>query len=304
MILIVGGTGALGSAAARRLLAQGRPVRIMTRTPQKAQTSREAGAEIVQGDLRDKASLARACQGAQMILAAAHSVMGSGSEASKYVDDRGHKWLIDEAKKAGVERFVYTSTMGAAPESGISFFDLKFDVEQYLAHSGLEYAILRPTAFMESHAYMLIGRPILENGKVILFGEGQNPRNFVAADDVARFVLTAFDDPRTTGQVIPVGGPENLTNMQVVALYEEIAGRKAKVSHIPLPILRLMSPLLRPLKPGLSQVMGVSIHDETADCTFDMSKVLDKYPMKLTRLEKWAREHLPEEIGQMVTSSA
>jgi NADH dehydrogenase len=304
MILVVGGTGTLGSAITRRLLAQERPVRVMTRTPQKAKELQEAGAEIFQGDLRDRASLARACQGAQMVLAAAHSIMGNGSEASRYVDGQGHKWLIDEAKKAGVERFIYISIMGAAPESGIQFFDTKFDVEQYLHRSGLEYVILRPSAFMETHAYMMIGQPILESGKVMLFGKGENPRNFVAADDVARFVLTAFDDPRTTSQVIPVGGPENLTNIQVVALYEEIAGHKAQVSHIPLPMMRVMAPLLRPFKPGLSQVMQVSLHDDTADCTFDMSEVLDQYPMKLTRLEEWAREHLPGEVGRMAVTTA
>jgi nucleoside-diphosphate-sugar epimerase len=151
---------------------------------------------------------------------------------------------------------------------------------------------------------MLIGQPIVQNGKVTLFGKGENQRNFVAADDVARFALLALDDPRTAGQVIPVGGPENWTNMQVVGLYEDLAGQKANVSHIPLPMMRVMAPLLRPFKPGLSTVMEISIHDETADCTFDMSNILDQYPMNLTRLEAWAREHLPEEIGQMAVSTA
>jgi uncharacterized protein YbjT (DUF2867 family) len=300
MILIIGGTGALGSAAARRLLAQGRPLRIMTRTPQKALDLREAGAEIVQGDLRDRASLIRALQGAQMVLAAAHSVLGNGAEASKYVDGQGHEMLIDEAKKAGVERFVYTSALGAAPDSEVSFYRTKYAIEEYLRRSGLDYAILRPTAFMESHVYMLIGQPILQSGKVMIFGKGENPRNFVAADDVARFALLALDDPRTTGQVIPVGGPENCSNMQVVELYEDIAGRQVKVSHIPLPMLRLMAPLLRPVKPGLSTVMEVSIHDETADCTFDTSELLGRYPMPLTPLEDWVRDHLPQEIGLAV----
>jgi NADH dehydrogenase len=303
MILIIGGTGALGSAAARRLLAQGRPVRVMTRTPQKAVELQEAGAEIVQGDLRDRASLARACQGAQMVLAAAHSVMGNGSEASRYVDDQGHRWLIDEAQKAGVQRFVYTSALGAAPDSGVSFFRTKYAVEEYLRRSGLEYVILRPTAFMESHVYMLIGQPVLESGKVMIFGKGENPRNFVAADDVARFALLALDDPRTTGQVIPIGGPENWSNMQVVGLYEDIAGREVKVSHIPLPMLRLMGPLLRPVKPGLSTVMEVSIHDDTADCTFDTSELLGRYPMPLTPLEDWVRGHLPQEVGLAVPAN-
>ena len=76
MFLIVGGTGAMGSAAARLLLQRGHKVRVMTREPQRAAALKELGAEVVQGDLRDKASLARACAGMDGVLAAAHSILG------------------------------------------------------------------------------------------------------------------------------------------------------------------------------------------------------------------------------------
>ncbi|MFO7678534.1 MAG: SDR family oxidoreductase, partial [Chloroflexota bacterium] len=238
MILIVGGTGALGSATTEKLLAQKTAVRIMTRIPAKAHALQASGAEVVQGDLRDRDSLVRACQGVNMVLASAHSIMGSGSEASKYIDDQGHRWLIDAAKAAGVNRFVYVSAWGAAPDHPANFFRIKYKIEQYLRNSGLSCAILRPTAFMESHAYQLIGQPILETGKVTVFGKGENPRNFVAAADVAHFAVLMLLKPEASEDVLEIGGPENFTNMQVVGMYEEPAGRKAKVSHIPLAIFR------------------------------------------------------------------
>ena len=68
MILIVGATGYLGNATARRLLAAGEPVRAMTRTPAKARDLQALGAEVVVGDLRDEASLRRACAGADRVL--------------------------------------------------------------------------------------------------------------------------------------------------------------------------------------------------------------------------------------------
>lgn len=295
MILIIDGTGSLGTAVTRRLLTQGQAVRIMTRTPAKAQALQNLGAEIIQGDLRDADSLATACQGADSVLAAAHSIMGRGSEASKYIDERGHKWLIDAVKAAGVRRFVYVSVREASPHSAVPFFRIKYAVEQYLRASGLEFVILRPAAFMESHAHMLIGQPILEKGKVSLFGKGKNPRNFVAADDVAHFAVIALNEPQAAGQIISVDGPEDLTNMQVVALYEAVADCNAKVSHVPLGILRVMSVLLRPLHPGLSQIMQLSILEDTTDQTFDMRATLQKYPMTLTRLEDWVRQHIPDE---------
>ena len=81
---------------------------------------------------------------------------------------------------------------------------------------------------MESHAEALIGQPILAKGKVSLFGKGENPRNFVADDDVAKFAVMALEDAHLSGQVIDIGGPENLTNMQVVRLYEELSGKPSQ----------------------------------------------------------------------------
>ena len=296
MILIVGGTGALGSATVEQLLAQGEAVRIMTRTPAKAEALQALGADVVQGDLRDQDSLVRACQGVDAVLASAHSIMGSGSEASKYVDDQGHRWLIDAAKAAGVNRFVYVSALGAAPDNPANFFRIKYKIEQYLGSSGLPYAILRPTAFMEAHAYQLIGQPILETGKVTLFGKGENPRNFVAAADVAHFAVMMLLKAEVSGEVVEIGGPENLTNMQVVRLYEGLAGRKAKVSHVPLGMLRLMSPVVGPFNPGLSQVMAISIWQDTTDQTFDTSTLLQRYPVTLTRLADWMATYVPASL--------
>ena len=149
---------------------------------------------------------------------------------------------------------------------------------------------------MEAHAYQLVGQPILETGKVTLFGKGENPRNFVAAADVAHFAVLMLLKPEASEDVLEIGGPENFTNMQVVGMYEELAGRKAKVSHVPLGMLRIMSPVSGPLNPGLSQIMATSIWFDTADQTFDPSVLLQQYPLTLTRLADWMATHVPSSL--------
>ena len=296
MILIVGGTGALGSAATRLLLQRGYKVRVMTREPQRAAALKKLGTEVVQGDLRNKTSLARACDGVDGVLAAAHSIMGRGAESSVQVDSLGHKWLINVAQEAGVRHFVYTSAFGVSPTHPAEFYRIKYEVEQYLQHSGLAHTILRPTAFMDSHAHMLIGQPILETGKVQLFGRGENPRNFVAAQDVAQFAVLALTTPQMAGEIVEIGGPENWTNLEVVRLYERLAGKQAKISHVPLGVLRLMAGVVRPFHPGLSQVMRSSIWFDTTDQTFDPRPTLQKYPVPLTRLADWVEAQRNEEF--------
>lgn len=289
-ILIVGATGVEGSLTTKKLLAQGVAVRALTRTPAKAESLRQLGAEVVPGDLRDGESLRRACTGVDKVLAAAHSIFGRGAEASKYVDELGHKQLIDVAKATGVQHFVYTSIQGASPANPVAFNRIKYAVEQYLQASGLAYTILRPSAFMEWHAHEFIGKPILEKGKVTLFGKGDRPRNFIAGEDVANFAVLALTDPRAVGQIIEIGGPDNWSNNQVAALYAQLAGRPVSITHVPLAVLRVMSPLLKPFHPGLSQVMALSILTDTVDMTFDPSATLRQYPAPLTRLEDWVRQ--------------
>lgn len=290
--LIVGGSSSLGRPTAARLLARGYRVRIMTRSPESAADLRAAGAEVVRGDLLDSSSLAKACEGADQVFAAAHSVFGRGRDSSVHVDDRGHRDLIAAARSAGVRRFVYTSAYphGSAARK-VPFFRIKLDVEQAVVSSGMSFTILRPTAFMDPHAHTLIGVPITKRGRVVIFGSGETPRNFVAVEDVARVAEVALTEDFLDGETIAIGGPENLTTMEVVRLYEKLSGEKARVVHLPLMLPRLLSPLVRPFHPGISQILSsLALGDE--DQSFDGGPQAKRFSFELTRLETWAADRI------------
>jgi uncharacterized protein YbjT (DUF2867 family) len=294
MNLIVGASGKLGSAVARGLLENGEAVRAMSRTPAKLAGLKAMGADIVQGDLRDPDSLRRACRGVTHVLASAHSVFGRGAERSALVDDRGHRDLIDAARAEGVGRFIYLSVHGVASDHPAAFVRYKYGVEQYLRAAELLFTIVRPAAFLETHAYDLIGKSIVEKGKATVFGQGNGRRSFVSVDDVARLILLLWHDPRAAGQTLEIGGPADnyLTNNEVVALFERFSGRRARVSHVPRPVLRVMSGLLRPLHPGLSQVMSYALYDDSHDTPFDAAPLLRRYPIELTRMEDWIAQNV------------
>src|SRR5579863_2139308 len=183
MILIVGASGRLGGTVAQCLLAQGKAIRAMTRTPSTLAHLQQQGAEVVNGDLRDPASLLRACQGAEQVLAAVHALVGKGDNNPQTVDEAGNRCLIDAARAAGVKHFIFVSVQGASANSPLEFFRIKYRTEEYLRASGLNFTILRCSAFMDLWA-QLIGQPILEQGKTVIFGRGNNPINFVAVQDV------------------------------------------------------------------------------------------------------------------------
>jgi uncharacterized protein YbjT (DUF2867 family) len=295
MILIVGASGFLGREVAKQLLSSGERVRAFTRTPAKVDELKMAGAEVFQGDLIDAPSLRRGCQGVDSVFAAAHSIVGEGKYRSEVVDDIGHRALIDAAKAGGVSHFVYTSIFGASTDHPIDFWRTKYRVEEYLKASGLSYTILRPSAFMEMHAHILNGKPLLESGKTTLLGKGTKPRNLVAVRDVAHFAILALKDSKLKNLTLDIGGTQNFTNNQVAELYAKVAGIPSRVSHIPPLVARGMSLVLQPFKPGVSRIMYMnSLPDDAFSEEFDPSALVAAYPTHLTTLEEFVRERVAE----------
>ncbi len=295
MFLIVGATGVLGHEATRQLLAAGYKVRAMTRYPEKATDLKQLGAEVIQGDLIDPPSLRRACQGIEAVLASAHQLMGTGKYSSSAVDDVGHRSLIDAARAAGVQHFVYVSIMGATADHSVDFFRTKIKIEQYLKQSGLSYTILRPPAFMEWHIHNLLGLGILQTGKATIYGRGENRTNFIAGRDVARFAVLALTDSRLRRKTLEVGGPDNVTKNQVAQMYGMFSGHPARVSHVPDGMMRVMSPIMHPFQPVLSRLMAFSVWNDTTDQTFDPCDLLKEYPMNMIHVEDFIREKVKEQ---------
>ena len=124
-VLVTGATGFLGWHIARRLLDRGEHVRLLVRDASRtAAALRElAGAEIVSGDLRDSESVARAVEGCGVVyhVAADYRLWAPRPEEMYRSNVDGTRHVLAAAKRAGVDRCVYTSTVGCIgmPEGGI-----------------------------------------------------------------------------------------------------------------------------------------------------------------------------------------
>ena len=199
MNLIVGATGNLGSEICRQLAAKGKPVRALVRAtsdPAKVAALRDCGAEPVQGDLRDPASLAAACQGVTAVISTVSSMPFSyqpGENDIQSVDLEGVKVLIDAAQAAGVQHLVYTSFTGNI-ELDFPLRNAKRAVEQYLKDSGLVYTILRPSYFMEAWLGPAVGFDY-PNAKARVYGAGQSPISWISLLDVVQFAVESVDNP-------------------------------------------------------------------------------------------------------------
>lgn len=285
-ILIVGATGKLGGTVLGGLVDRGETVRALVRNPKQEAALSSRGVDVVLGDITDHPSLAPASAGIHTVVTTANAFLGRGRNSSKRVDLYGNLALIDAARRAGVERFVFVSADIARPDNGTDFFRYKYQVEDHLSRSGMDYVIVRATAFMDEWTEIVAGA-VRTKGVATVFGDGQNPINFVARDDVAAFILRILADSAVQRERIAVGGPENLTLLEVVAKYEQHTGVSAKRKHVPVVALRTLRRLLAFDGPT-ARKMSAALEIATTPQTHDNSAVRRRFPELYFRtLDEW-----------------
>jgi NADH dehydrogenase len=276
VIIVAGGTGTLGARLVPLLSGQGHAVRVLTRDPARAEHLTKLGVEVARGDVRDSASVARALDGAGTVISAVHGFAGPGGVSPATVDRAGNANLIAGTARIGAA-FVLVSVVGASPAHPVGLFRAKHAAEGALRASGIPWTIVRATAFMETWG-TIMGRPLQASGKTMVFGHGDNPINFVSATDVAALVGLAATDPGMRGQVVEIGGPEDLTFNEVAAIMQEAAGRHGTVRHIPRPALRAMAWLTPAIKPALARQARAALAMDTLDMTFDSAAARRAFP--------------------------
>jgi uncharacterized protein YbjT (DUF2867 family) len=291
MILVVGASGLLGGRIAQILLREGRAVRVVSRDASRVQALTDAGAEVAVADIRKPETLAGACEGVHQVVTTANSFMGRGADSPAKVDGQGNRNLIDAASRAGVRQLVFTSAHLPDAYRRIDFFGHKFAAEDYLRASGVPFTILRPTAFVDIWA-QIIGEPLLNKGKAVIFGSGQRKVNYVAVDDVARVAAWTVGRREALGQTILIAGPDNLTAHEVAEIFERVSGRPGGRSRVPAGALRVLGTVLGPVHPPLARQMRAGYLMDSQDQAVDNPATFDvpDFPIPTTRVEDWVRD--------------
>ena len=245
-ILVVGATGQLGSAIVRKLLARGVAVRALARNAERLEPLRAAGAEIFPVDLMNLAKLTEVCRGVAQIVSTANNNMGTGATSPLRVDLTAHQNLCAAARNTGVQRLIYVSYRGAAPDVPVDIFSLKWHIEDAIRRSGVAYVAIRPTALMDIWVNQMLAPRMRASKVALIFGDGMTIANYVAVDDVADLVIAVLDRPDVRNEVIEVGGPSDMSLNDMVTVIEKRLGITVKRRYIPIAMMRLLRPLVKP----------------------------------------------------------
>ena len=257
MILVAGGTGRLGTLVVRGLARRGLAVRVLTRDPAGAAHLESGQIDIVVGDVRDRAAVRAAADGATTVVAAMHGFLGPRGVSPATVDRDGSVNLIDSAREVGAD-IVLMSVLGASPESPMELFRMKRAAELHLDASGAAGTVIRPAAFLETWIDLL-RQTARRSGRPLVFGRGDNPINFVSVIDVAAVVERAVTDPSTRGQTLEISGPHNLTMNQLAHAVQVADGRSSAARHVPRAALGIAAQTAGRLNPMIGRQVRAAL---------------------------------------------
>ncbi|HTI31244.1 MAG TPA: NAD(P)H-binding protein, partial [Sphingomonas sp.] len=244
-IFLVGGTGTIGRATVRALVARGHKVVCFVRPAAKT----DDVAAIRYGDVTDPGSLARdgfCGEPFDCVVSCLASRTGAPEDAWA-VDYQAHMNLLEAAKAAGVTHMVLLSAI-CVQKPLLAFQQAKLAFERALMTSGMAYTIVRPTAFFKSLSGQV--ERVVGGKPWLLFGDGTlTACKPISDDDLGTYIADCVERADLRNRVLPIGGPGAAITprRQGEALFA-LLGREPRFTHVP---VRMMDAII-----GLLALLG------------------------------------------------
>ena len=248
-VLLFGATGTIGQATCKALLHAGHEVVCFVRQPPQTQTHELlAGAQLRLGDVQSIESVKNnGLQGERFD--AIVSCMASRTGAPKdawAIDYKAHSQLLKVAQQAGIAQFILLSAI-CVQKPLLAFQQAKLAFEKELRESGMNYSIVRPTAFFKSLSGQI--KRLQQNKPFLLFADGQLTACKPISDhDLGMFIAQCLSDPAKHNQILPIGGPgDAITPLQQGEYLFKAMGKPPKYKHVPVALLDVIIRVLQTL---------------------------------------------------------
>lgn len=293
-LLIIGGTGTLGRQVVLQALTKGYKVRCLVRNFRKASFLKEWGVELVYGDLTRPETIPPCFIGISAVIDASTG-RPSDLDSLKQVDWNGKLCLIEAAKAANVQRFIFFSAQNVEQFENIPLMKLKYGIEQKLKQSNIPHTIFRLTGFYQGliEQYAI---PILENLPIWVTNENTSIA-YMDTQDIAKFALRSLQIPQTSNQTFFLSGLKSWVSLEIISLCEQLAGQKAKVQRVPLVILKLVSNFVgffewgQNISDRLAFVEILNTENNFSRSTFDLYKLFKIDYEEIIQLDDYFLEY-------------
>jgi uncharacterized protein YbjT (DUF2867 family) len=236
VILLTGATGVIGSELLPILLSAGHEVRALVRDPRRLGAER-VNVQIALGDLSDPFSMRHAMRGVDTVIHLAAAIRDQRKGSLEELNGMGTMRLLRSAERAGVERFLFFSAMGASTFQRTRFFRTKALAERAVLDSPLETTVFAPSiVYRPGDPWITLLERLSMLPAVLVSGSGRARYQPIWARDVANCVVSSLNGAE--GSRYELAGPETLSYDEIVEEVLEASGRERPLVHVPLPLVR------------------------------------------------------------------
>ncbi len=240
MLLLTGATGLVGSALLRRLVAEGTQVRCLVRDPRRLGAQR-VRVQIALGDLTDPPSFRNAMRGVHTVVHLAASIRDQPRGSIEELNGIATWRMVQAAQRAGVERFVFFSVLGASTHHRARFFRAKALAEQAVGEADLQSIVFAPSiVYAPGDPWLTLLERMALLPVMPVSGRGRATYQPIWAEDVADCVIAALHAPeseRDTTERFELAGPQTLSHNEIVRLVLRSQNRSRPLLHVPTPIV-------------------------------------------------------------------
>ncbi len=226
-ILLAGATGYLGSHIAKKLIEHGIDLRLISRSADRLTERGIECSDLFKAEITRPETLSGCCEGIDAVITAVGITRQKDGLTYMDVDYQANLNLLNEARKAGVRKFIYVSVLNGEKLRQLKICDAKERFVEALQTSGLEYCVVRPNGFFSDMSEFLT---MAQKGTVYIFGSGQQKANPIHGEDLARACVETIEGNET---VVEIGGPELMTYNDIASIAFEVAGKQPNITRIP-----------------------------------------------------------------------
>jgi uncharacterized protein YbjT (DUF2867 family) len=242
LILVTGGGGFVGGHIVRELRGRDLPVRCLVRDLRGGARLAAGGCELVEGDVTDPQSLARAVDGTDTVIHLVAIRQGRREQFQRIMVG-GTRDLLAAAKAAGVQRFVHMSALGTSEETKdlVPYYGAKWENEQQVQGSGIPYVIFRPSfvfgpdgGILPTFAKLAKLTPVTP-----IIGSGRQRIQPIWADDLAKYFVDAAKRDDVVGRVFELGGPDAVSWNEFWERLKRVRGIRRPSLHVPVGLMKV-----------------------------------------------------------------